>query len=277
MPVDFSTLIWIFLGLMALQPVLMGRWFAFNRLKAIQGLERARGSRVITMIHRQEKRSLFGFNVARHIDLEDAQTIISAIKETPPERPIDLIVHTPGGLVLAAMQIARAIEAHPGKVTVFVPVYAMSGGTLIALAADEIVLGEFSVLGPIDPQIAGFPAASIARVRQAKPIEHIFDLTLVLADMSEKALAQVKRGAVELLTPRLDQAAAEKLAEKLAGGHWTHDYALTAQEASELGLPVTVGMPVEVLELMKLYPQPVQRSGVEFLPVDVPARRGMRS
>jgi ClpP class serine protease len=275
MSVDFSTLIWIFIALMALQPLLTGRWFAFHRLKAIQSIEKARGSRVITMIHRQEKRSLFGFNVARHIDLEDAQTIIAAIKVTPPERPIDLILHTPGGLVLAAMQIARAVEAHPGKVTVFVPVYAMSGGTLIALAADEIVLGEFSVLGPIDPQIAGFPAASIVRVAQSKPVEHIFDLTLVLADMSEKALAQVKRGAVELLTPRLDQASAEKLAEKLAGGHWTHDYALTAHEATELGLPVTVGMPGEVLALMKLYPQPVQRSGVEFLPIDVPAKRTM--
>jgi ClpP class serine protease len=275
MSVDFSTLIWIFIALMALQPLLMGRWAAYNRLRAIQSIEKTRGTRVITMIHRQEKRSLFGFNVARHIDLEDAQTIIAAVKETPAERPIDLILHTPGGLVLAAMQIARAIEAHPGKVTVFVPVYAMSGGTLIALAADEIVLGEFSVLGPIDPQIAGFPAASIVRVRQSKPIEHIFDLTLVLADMSEKALAQVKRGAVELLTPRLDQASAEKLAEKLAGGQWTHDYALTAQEAGALGLPVTVGMPTEVLELMTLYPQPVQRSGVEFLPIDVPAKRSM--
>ena len=275
MSFDFSTLIWIFIAFMALQPMLMGRWLSFNRVKAIQAIEKARGSRVITMIHRQEKRSLFGFNVARHIDLEDAQTIIAAIKETPPARAIDLVLHTPGGLVLAAMQIARAIEAHPGKVTVFVPVYAMSGGTLIALAADEIVLGEFSVLGPIDPQIAGFPAASILRVRQSKPVEHIFDLTLVLADMSEKALTQVKRGAVELLTPRLDQASAEKLAEKLAGGHWTHDYALTAQEAAVLGLPVTVGMPVEMLELMILYPQPVQRSGVEFLPIDVPQKRGM--
>ena len=225
------------------------------------------------MIHRQEKRSLFGFSVSRHIDLEDAQTIIAAIKETPPEMPIDLVLHTPGGLVLAAMQIARAVEAHPAKVTVFVPVYAMSGGTLIALAADEIVLGEFSVLGPIDPQIAGLPAASIVRARDSKPIEHVFDLTLVLADVSEKALAQVKRGAVELLTPRLEQAAAEELASKLAGGHWTHDYALTAEEARQLGLPVTVGMPLEVMELMKLYPQPVQRSGVEFLPIDVPPKR----
>jgi ClpP class serine protease len=170
------------------------------------------------------------------------------------------------------MQIARAVEAHPAKVSVYVPVYAMSGGTLIALAADEIVLGEFSMLGPIDPQIVGLPAASIVRARDSKPIADVFDLTLVLADMSEKALAQVKRGAVELLTPRMEQGAAEALAAKLAGGNWTHDYALTATEAKELGLPVKVGMPIEVMELMKLYPQPVQQSGVEFLPIDLPRR-----
>lgn len=273
MKLDFSNVIWILLALIALQPLLAGRWLAIKRAQAIRAIERSRRSRVITMIHRQEKRSLFGVSVARHIDLEDAQTIIGAIKETPKDLPIDLIIHTPGGLVLAAMQIARAVEAHPAKVTVFVPVYAMSGGTLIALAADEIVLAEFSVLGPIDPQIVGLPAASIVRARDSKPIEHVFDLTLVLADVSEKALAQVKRGAVELLTSHLDKAAAESLADKLAGGHWTHDYALTATEASALGLPISVAMPLEVIELMKLYPQPVQRSGVEFLPLDVPTKR----
>ena len=276
MKFDFSTLIWVAIAILALQPLLMGRWYAVRRAQAIRAVEVENGTRVITMIHRQEKRSLFGLSVARHIDLEDAQTIIAAIKETPPDVPIDLVIHTPGGLVLAAMQIARAVEAHPAKVTVYVPVYAMSGGTLIALAADEIVLGEFSVLGPIDPQIAGFPAASIVKARDSKPIAQVFDLTLVLADVSEKALAQVKRGAVELLTPRLDQAAAVALASKLAGGHWTHDYALTATEAAELGLPVKVGMPAKVMELMKLYPQPVQQSGVEFLPIDMP-RPGRRS
>jgi hypothetical protein len=106
-----------------------------------------------------------------------------------------------------------------------------------------------------------------------KPIGEVFDLTLVLADVSEKALAQVKRGAVELLTPRMDKAAAEALADKLAGGHWTHDYALTATEAAALGLPVKVDMPSVVLDLMKLYPQPVQQSGVEFLPVEMPRQR----
>jgi ClpP class serine protease len=272
MAFDLSSLLWIFFLIMVLQPLFTGRWYSVRRAHAIRAIEKLHGSRVITMIHRQEKRSLFGFSVSRHIDLEGAQSIIAAIKETPDDMPIDLVIHTPGGLVLAAMQIARAVEAHKAKVTVYVPIYAMSGGTLIALAADEIVLGEFSMLGPIDPQILGLPAASIVKARDSKPAENVFDLTLVLADMGEKALAQVKRGAVELLTRRMDPAAAEALAEKLAGGHWTHDYALTASEASALGLPVKVGMPQEVLALMKLYPQPIQQTGVEYLPV-VPRQR----
>jgi len=273
MKFDFSSLIWILFIVMALQPLLTGRWYTVRRAQAIRAIEKSHGSRVITMIHRQEKRSLFGFATSRMIDLEDAQTIIAAIKDTPKDMPIDLVIHTPGGLVLAAMQIARALEAHKAKVTVYVPVYAMSGGTLIALAADEIVLGEFSMLGPIDPQISGLPAASIVKARDSKPIEHVFDLTLVLADVGEKALTQVKQGAVELLTPRMEQAAAETLAAKLAGGHWTHDYALTAREACALGLPVKVDMPLEVMKLMTLYPQPIQQSGVEFLPVDIPRQR----
>jgi ClpP class serine protease len=273
MSFDFSSLLWIFIAIALLQAPLAARWYVVRRAQAIRAIEKLHGTRVITMIHRQEKRSLFGFAVSRHIDLEDAQTIIAAIKDTPEDMPIDFVIHTPGGLVLAAMQIARAVEAHKAKVTVYVPVYAMSGGTLIALAADKIVLGEFSVLGPIDPQIAGLPAASIVKARDSKPIDGVFDLTLVLADVAEKALVQVKQGAVELLTPRMEQSAAEALAAKLAGGHWTHDYALTASEARALGLPVKVGMPPEVMQLMRLYPQPIQQSGVEYLPIDIPRQR----
>ena len=273
MSFDFSSLFWIFIVIMVLQPLLTARWYVVRRAQAIRAVEKLHGTRVITMIHRQEKRSLFGFAVSRHIDLEDAQTIIAAIKDTPEDMPIDFVIHTPGGLVLAAMQIARALEAHKAKVAVYVPVYAMSGGTLLALAANEIVLGEFSVLGPIDPQIAGLPAASIVKARDSKPVEGVFDLTLVLADVAEKALVQVKQGAVELLTPRMERSAAEALATKLAGGHWTHDYALTASEARALGLPVKIGMPPEIMTLMTLYPQPIQQSGVEYLPIDLPRQR----
>src|SRR5262245_12534014 len=87
MSFDFSSLIWVFLAIMLLQPLFTGRWYTVRRAQAIRAIERAHASRVITMIHRQEKRSIFGFATARQIDLEDAQTIIAAIKETPEDIP----------------------------------------------------------------------------------------------------------------------------------------------------------------------------------------------
>ena len=173
--------IWIIFLLMALQPMVQKNLLNRRRQNLIKRIQGKTNTRVITMIHRQESGSIIGFRVNKHIDIEDAQTIIGAIERTPTDQPIDLIMHTPGGMVLAAMQIARAVKAHAGKVTVHVPFMAMSGGTLIALAADEIVMGNFSVLGPIDPQIAGFPAASIVAAKEEKPIEHVSDLTLVFA------------------------------------------------------------------------------------------------
>src|SRR5260370_7047359 len=123
MSLDFSSLFWIFIAIMVLQPLFMARWYAMRRAQAIRALEKLHASRVITMIHRQEKRSLFGFAVSRHIDLEDAQTIIAAIKETPDDVPIALVIHTPGGLVLPALQIPPAPEAHKPTLTVYLPVY----------------------------------------------------------------------------------------------------------------------------------------------------------
>jgi len=264
----FSYIIFFLLIVSTLQPLLQARYQAMQRARQIATIQRERGSRVITMIHRQETRSFFSIPVSRMITLEDAQQIIPAIQQTPSDKPIDLILHTPGGMVLAAMQIARAIRAHPSKVTVHVPVYAMSGGTLLALAANEIVMDDFSVLGPIDPQIMGVPAAGFVEVKNLKPIGEVNDVTLMFAGISEKALKQVKAGALELIGDRLPSEKAIALVDKLAGGQWTHDYALTAKEARDLGLNVKSGIPASVLELLQFYPQPVKMiPSVEFLPL----------
>jgi ClpP class serine protease len=156
-----TELFWIFIMLSALQPIFRRKVLDWNRLRALTKLERRRGSRVIALVHRQETMALLGFPLVRYIDVHDSEDILRAIKLTGPDVPIDLIVHTPGGLVLAAAQIAQALRRHPARVTVFVPHYAMSGGTLIALAADEIVMDPNAVLGPVDPQIGQSPAASI--------------------------------------------------------------------------------------------------------------------
>jgi len=118
--------------------------------------------------------------------------VLRAIQLTDPQVPIDLILHTPGGLVLAAEQVANALIAHQAKVTVFVPHYAMSGGTLLALAADEVVLAPHAVLGPLDPQVGNLPAASILEAVTRKETKDIDDQTLILADVAAKAQRQVQ-------------------------------------------------------------------------------------
>jgi len=267
---SIGDLFWLFFIFSAIQPMLRQRMLEAMRVRKIAQLESERKSRVILLVHRQETMRLLGFPIARYIDINDSEDVLRAIQMTDEDVPLDLVLHTPGGLVLAALQIAKAVREHKAKVTVLVPHYAMSGGTLIALAADEIVMCKHSVLGPIDPQLGQSPAASLIKVTEEKPVGRIDDQTLVLADVGRKAIAQVKQAASELLERRLPAEQARALAEKLTAGTWTHDYPIWASTAKSLGLPVSTDMPNGVLELMKLYPQPVRMQsggGVEYLPV----------
>jgi ClpP class serine protease len=250
--------------------MLRQRMLEAMRTRKIVQLEGERNSRVILLVHRQETMRLLGFPLVRYIDINDSEDVLRAIQMTDDEVPLDIVLHTPGGLVLAALQIAKALREHKAKVTILVPHYAMSGGTLIALAADEIVMCKHSILGPIDPQLGQSPAVSLLKVVEQKPIAEIDDQTLILADVGRKAIAQVKASASDLLKRRLSSEQADALAEKLSTGTWTHDYPIFAATARELGLPVSTDMPNGVLELMKLYPQPTRAQsggGAEYLPV----------
>ncbi len=262
-------LFWLLVLFSILSPVLQRRFLEMNRLRLIHQFEQRRGSRVITLIHRQEAVSFLGIPLSRYIDIDDAEAVLRAIRLTPQEMPIDFIVHTPGGLVLAAEQIASALVRHRGKVTVFVPHYAMSGGTLIALAADEIVMDENAVLGPVDPQIGQYPVASVLRVVREKPVAEIDDQTLILADIGEKAMRQVNATVRHILMANgRSEEEAQRIADVLTCGQWTHDYPIDVEEARQLGLPVTVGVPDEVYQLMELYPQAMQRRpSVQYIPV----------
>ena len=259
--------IWLFFMLSALQPVLKQRFLEASRQRLIAKIERQRNSRVIVLVHRQETMSLLGFPVYRYIDVNDSEEVLRAIHLTDPTVPLDIILHTPGGLVLAALQIARAIHKHKGKVTAFVPHYAMSGGSLIAMAASEIVMSEYAVLGPVDPQLGQYPAASILKAVARKPVADVDDQTLILADQAEKAVSQVRESVQELLADKCPREKAAELARLLSEGTWTHDHPITFETAKSFGLPVRSDIPADFLDLMTLYPQPVRRQpSVEYLP-----------
>jgi len=271
---QLTDLLWIFFILVTLQPILRMKIIDAARLRLIRKLEMKRNSRAIMLIHRQETMALLGFPLSRFIDIQDSEDVLRAIKLTDPDVPIDMVLHTPGGLVLAAEQIALALCRHSAKVTVFVPHYAMSGGTLIALAADEIVMDENAVLGPIDPQIGELPAASLLSVVEQKGADHIDDQTLVLVDVARKALAQMQLTVERILSKHLAPDRAKAMAELLTSGRWTHDYPIGVDEARQLGLSVSAGVPDEVYDLMSLFPQATQRRpSVQFVPMPYPGQR----
>ena len=265
--------IWIVLLIVAIVllftvPVAQQQMVRTRRLRAIRDLETERRTRVIALIHRQERIGFLGIPLFRYIDINDSEEVLRAIRLTPPDMPIDLVVHTPGGLILSSEQIAMALRRHRGKVTIFVPHYAMSGGTLLCLAADEVVMDENAVLGPVDPRIGEYPAASILRVPRLKPPEEIEDRTFILVDIAAKAQNQMRQFVTVLLRDRMDAERADRLSRLLTQGTWTHDYPITFEEARDLGLPVTPGMPAGVYRLMDLFPQAMpRRPSVAYVPV----------
>jgi ClpP class serine protease len=264
----------MFFMLSALQPVIRQKLLEASRKRMIALIERERKSRVVLLVHRQETMSLLGFPIFRYIDINDSEEVLRAIYMTDPEIPIDLVLHTPGGLVLAATQIARAIFTRRGKVTMFVPHYAMSGGTLLALAAKEIVMSEYAVLGPVDPQLAEYPAASILKAAHQKPVAEVDDKTLILADQAKKAILQMRQELTELFDEKYAGGKAQEIAKLMTTGTWTHDYPITCERARTLGLAVNSDMPENVLRLMELYPQPMRRQpSVEYVPLPYRSKR----
>ena len=268
-----NSLVWVIVALIVIPQACGTYWTDRARTKLLDQFQNERKSRVIAMIHRQETVSVLGVPVSNFIDIEDSEEILRAIRATPNDQPIDLILHTPGGLVLAAEQIAKALVDHKGKITVFVPHYAMSGGTLIALAADEIVMDSNAVLGPVDPQIGDMPAGSIVKILDFKKPSQVGDEMLVLIDMAAKARVQVAAFVADILLKHYPKKRAAEIATILSEGRWTHDFPIMVDGAQQLGLKVSTNMPRMVYDLMDLYPQAgTGRPSVLYVPLHRPSK-----
>lgn len=224
-----------------------------ERREILKRLEQERKSKVITLIHRREPWSKAGDDESS-IVIEDSEKVLMEIHRTPKDRPIDMILHTPGGLQLAAEMIGSALKQHSAKVTAMVPFYAMSGGTLIALAADEIFMEHFSVLGALDPQINGMASGALLSILEKKPIEAIADETIIMADAAEKALKEVTSYIDWFLEgKKIGKAQRTVIAEFLTGGYIAHSRPLSFETLAGLKLPVKTGVPELVFDLFETY------------------------
>ncbi|VVB85424.1 Serine dehydrogenase proteinase [uncultured archaeon] len=221
-----------------------------ERNAIIEDIENERGTKVITLIHRREPWEEKDEN---YISIEDIEHVLMRIRQTPSDKEVDLILHTPGGLVLASEMIAMAVKNHPAKVTVIVPFYAMSGGTLIALAADEIIMERDSVLGPVDPQLKDMHAGALISLLGRKPIESISDENIMLSEEARKGIVRVQKFVEWLLEDKMGKMKAKKLAEFLTGGYMTHDTPIVFEVIKGFGLNVKHGVPKSVYDLFRTF------------------------
>jgi len=267
--------IWIILFIVLFLVPMMQRYYLQAARKSVLAkLGKTRGTQVITLIHRQETISFLGIPLARYIDIDDSERVLRAIRGAQKDVPIDIILHTPGGLALAATQIAMALKAHPANKTVIVPHYAMSGGTLIAFAADSIIMDPHAALGPVDPQLGdmqgSYPATSLLAVVGKKKIDEIDDKTLIFAEEAKKAMNQMRNLLTKILEGKCDAEKMDGIIEEFVSGKYTHDHPFMAEQArSLLGECVQTDVPEEVYALMDLYRMEAGRSrpGVEYVPL----------
>ena len=169
------------------------------------------------------------------IGVEDGARVTKQLTELRDVEHVILMIHTMGGILPPVVQIARAIQRH-GGVRVFVPFHALSGGTLIGLAASELWMWPHATLGPVDPQIGPYSASSLLAVLESKPAESIDDKTLALAHEAKKALEQTLKLTREFVGDR------PELLRRLVAGETTHSYPITVEEAKLIGLDVAVAV-----------------------------------
>jgi hypothetical protein len=199
------------------------------------------GRKVISIIHDFGHPRDFHSEERRYLSTREAFEVLAEIRAVPPGKPIDVILHTPGGDAFACELIASALKERPNT-TAYVPYCAMSAGTIIALATEKIVMGKYACLGPIDMQLYGFPVESYLRLMKDKPIQSMDDLTVLLGYLAEKESKNARARACELLNKsHFGKDEACRLTDFLVAGDMPHSEQIDRKRAVEIGVNIVEG------------------------------------
>ena len=207
---------------------------------------KTKGAMIVDLVHDFSDFPLERENTPASITFEQAFEIMNTIRSADAHGPVVIILHTLGGYSLAAEFIAASLKRHPGRVKAFVPYVAMSGGTVVALAADEITLGHDAALGPIDTQYGHYPFAAYKKLYDFKKAEtgDVALLNYFEAEVREQTTLDRLRNV----------AATHNFAAvpKLLNPALPHDRRITAADAADFNLKIsTDSFPPEIYEYIE--------------------------
>lgn len=200
----------------------------------------------------------------QQITFDEAFEAVAAIRQANARAKILVVLHTLGGYARPAHMIAMALKHHIAKskgyrnlkkdprVVAYIPYIAMSGGTMIALAADKVVMDDTASIGPIDTIYGGFSAEAYEALLEQKGVEATQDVLVMLAHEAKKYDRYAVRVARTIINDaHKDKARPEHhLADHLSSGRMSHSEAITAREAEDLGMNVSRKLPEAVAGLV---------------------------
>ena len=200
-------------------------------------VERA-GAKTIAIIHDFDNPMHYQSPEREDLSTREAFEVLAAIRAAGEGTPLNIVLHTPGGMRMAAELIATALKDRPNT-TAYVPYCAMSAGTMIALSCSKVVMGKHACLGPIDTQFAGFPADGFTRLLKEKPVDQISDLWLMVSYLVEKDLKTARQRACDLLNrAHFGNDDACRLTDFLSSGDMPHGERIGRARAAEIGVNV---------------------------------------
>lgn len=248
-------------------------------LAADRQLEQLRKER-IKKLQQQRESKLVAYYSLGGLTASDAEHFYEVLATAGNIDNLDLLLVSPGGLSDPAFKMGRLCQdCARGRFSVLIPYYAKSAATMLALAADEIVMGTASELGPIDPQVQRsneqdlVPAHALRdslqyledRISSDPNLASLYwpliqSMDLMSLGHYDREIEGAEQYAEHLLGQRMfkdDNDHAKQVAERLARGYKRHNYVIDREEArSELGLKIVDATPDEwdlIWQLHNLY------------------------
>ena len=199
----------------------------------------------------------------QQIVFDEAFEAVASIRQANPRSKIVIVLHTLGGYARPAHMIALALKQHlklakahnPKRdphVIAYVPYVAMSGGAMIALAAEKVVMDPTASIGPIDTIYGGFPTETYHDLLDKKGPLATQDVLVMLAHEAEKYERYAIRVAREIVHPnhKAEGRAVNFLADYLSAGTISHSEAISPEDAEKLGMNISTKIPSEIYGLV---------------------------
>lgn len=219
----------------------------FTSKMILRSLKKAAKRNMVVIKHTSS-----GFLSANMIDQSTLTDINKAMVKFEG-KDFDLVLHTPGGEIFSATFIARLLKKYPGKIRAVIPMYAMSGGTILTLACNEIHMGATSCLGPVDPQIGSlfkFGSANAWREVVKKKGNKAEDSSITFDLISQQYTKSIRNQLSELVGDKLSGENKERFLKFMTSGEVEHAYQISPEVLSSFGFDIK---PINNVDSQKLF------------------------